>query len=399
VPRTALCAALLATLAMTGCSLKASDEDSGGGSVGGAPPVGVEPSDEKATEQLGFPIVATRNTTRVSGKDPVADAAGVASALFPATEAATRPPAVVVADKGDWQGIVAASALASAPVRAPILLSDGGDLPSVTSETLSRLKPKGIDVPDKGAQAILVGDKPPPPDDLKSTVIKTGDDPYARAAAVDKFASVARGKPSPNVVIASGEKPEYATPAAAWAGRSGDAVLFVTRNGIPGPTKAALEQHEKPRIYILGPESVISKDVEKQLGELGKVKRVGEEGAVENAIAFASYKSRDFGWGPIAPGGNYTVANATRPGDAAAAAGLGANGIFAPLLLTGDEQLPRSLEGFFLDVQPGYYAGSDPRQSVYNHIWILGGTGAVSEAAQGRLDSVAALVTIDKSAR
>jgi hypothetical protein len=129
------------------------------------------------------------------------------------------------------------------------------------------------------------------------------------------------------------------------------------------------------------------------------VKRVGAEGAVENAIEFAGYKSRDFGWGPIAPGGNYTVANLSRPGDAAGAAGLGANGIFAPLLLTDEAgALPRALEGFFLDVQPGYYEGSDPRQSVYNHIWILGGTSALSTEAQGRLDSVAALVAIDEEA-
>ena len=96
-------------------------------------------------------------------------------------------------------------------------------------------------MPEK-AQAILVGAKPPPPDDLKSTVIKAGDDPYERAAAVDRFSSLARGKPSPNVVIASGEKSEYAMPAAAWAGRSGDAVLFVKQNEIPGPTRAALER-------------------------------------------------------------------------------------------------------------------------------------------------------------
>jgi hypothetical protein len=231
-------------------------------------------------------------------------------------------------------------------------------------------------------------------------VIETTDDPYKRAADVDRFATLARAKPSPNVVIASGEKPEYAMPAAAWAARSGDAVLFVKQNEIPDPTKDALKQHERPRIFILGPESVISADVEKDLDELGRVRRVGEEGPVENAIAFASYKRRDFGFGPIAPGGSYTVANISRPGDAAAAAGLGGNGVYAPLLLTDEAKaLPRALEAFFLDVQPGFYAGSDPRQSVYNHVWILGGTSALSAAAQGRLDSVAALVTIDESSR
>src|SRR5215212_1209925 len=88
VPRLVPLTALLAALVLSGCSLKASDEESsGGGSFGGAPVTGAKASDKDATAKLGFPIVATRNTTRVAGDDPVADAAGVASALFPATEA------------------------------------------------------------------------------------------------------------------------------------------------------------------------------------------------------------------------------------------------------------------------------------------------------------------------
>src|SRR5690349_12171129 len=111
VPRIALCAALLAALALAGCSLKANDNSGGGGistDIGGAPVVGANSSDKNAAEKLGFPITATRNTTRVAGSDATADAAGVASALFPSTEAGTRPPAVVLVDKNDWQGIVAA---------------------------------------------------------------------------------------------------------------------------------------------------------------------------------------------------------------------------------------------------------------------------------------------------
>jgi hypothetical protein len=399
VPRSALCAALIAVLALGGCSLKADDADtdidSGDVSFGGAPVVGAEPDDERATEKLGFPFIATRNTTRVAGSDPVADAAGVASALFPATDEETQPPAIVLVDKDDWQGIVAASVLVSAPMRAPILLSDGDELPAVTAETIDRLKPKGASLA-RGAETILIGDRPPPPPNTKSAVIK-GTDPYDTAVAIDRFSAVARGKPSPNVIIASGEKPEYAMPAAAWGARSGDAILFVKQNEIPEQTRSALEQHEKPRIFVLGPESVISSDVEKELGDLGRVERVGAEGPVENAIAFAGYNKGDFGWGPIAPGGNYTVASSTRPGDAAGAAGLGANGIFAPLLLTdAPRPLPRALENFFLDVQPGYYADTDPRDSVFNRVWILGGTDAIAADVQARLDTLVSLVPIEE---
>jgi hypothetical protein len=397
VPRIALCAAILAAVALGGCSLKANDNNSGDGGIstdiGGAPVIGAKSDDKNATEKLGFPITATRNTTRVAGNDPVADAAGVASALFPASEAATRPPAVVIVDKDDWQGIVAAGALSGAPIRAPILLSSGDSLPAVTDQTLTRLAPKGITVPAK-TQAILVGDKPPPPDKLKSTVIK-GSDPYALAASVDRFSAVAHGKASPNVIVASGEQSEFAIPAAAWAARSGDAVLFTKRDQLPSATVAALKQHEKPHIWVLGPTSVISSTVEKQLGRLGKVTRVSGDTAVDNAIEFARFKR---GWAAVVPGQNLTVASATRPGDAAAAAGLGANGVFAPLLLTDRAQpLPRSLESYLLDVQPGF-EGGDPSQGVYNHVWILGGGDAVSPASQDRIDAASALVPVDQSA-
>jgi hypothetical protein len=43
---------------------------------------------------LGFPALATKNTTRVGGKDPVADAAAVATAVYPSREIAQRPALV-----------------------------------------------------------------------------------------------------------------------------------------------------------------------------------------------------------------------------------------------------------------------------------------------------------------
>jgi ell wall binding domain 2 (CWB2) len=394
VLRSAPLAALLAALLLSGCSLKAGSNDSSSGTPVTTPPSGAKSSDKQAAEQLGFPISATRNTTRVSGSDPAADAAGVASALFPASSLETRPPAVVLVDKDDWQGAVSSAALVAAPLRAPILLTDGGSLPPVTSETLDRLKPKGAQLAS-GAQAILVGSKPGPPKGLKAARIK-GEDPYSVAVAIDKFSSVAKGKPSGDVIVASGEKPEYAIPAAAWSARSSDTVLFTKRDSVPAPTLAALKQHQKPNIYVLGPESAVSTTVEKQLGKLGKVTRIQGANPVDNAIAFARYKRGGFGWGALVPGQNLTIANVSRPGDAAAAAGLAANGIFAPLLLTDKAELPRNLESYLLDIQPGF-EGGDPSQGVYNHVWILGGADAFSPASQDRVDSAAALVPVDQA--
>jgi putative cell wall-binding protein len=399
LPRRALCVALLlaAALAVSGCSLKADNSgDSGGGGgldVGGGPVQGPKPDDAKATQKLGLPIIATRNTTRVAGADPVTDAAGVATALFPATEPTTRPTAVALVDKDDWQGIVAAGVLSGAPLNAPLLLTDGDSIPAVTQQTLNQLKPKGTSLA-RDAQTILVGEKPPPPDKLKSAVLK-GKDPYEVAQTIDRFATVARGKPSRTVMIASGEQPDFAIPAAAWAARSGDPVLFAQRDSLPAPTVAALKQHDKPHILLLGPPTVISTGVEQQLGKLGKVTRIGADNPIDNALQLAK-SSR--AWHAVVPGQNLAIANVKRPGDAAAAAGLGANGIFAPLLLTDKSlPLPRSLEAYLLDIQPGFQ-GDFPteQQGVYNHAWILGGEDAVAAEAQDRIDAATALVPVDQ---
>ena len=139
-------------------------------------------------------------------------------------------------------------------------------------------------------------------------------------------------------------------------------------------------------------------DYVRQLGSLGKVTRIQGATAVDNAIAFARFQSHGFGWGVTVPGHNFALANQSRPGDAAASAALGSNGIYSPLLLTDNASaLPRSLEGYFLDVQPGFENG-DPSQGVFNHVWVLGAADAVSEAAQGRIDQVTQLIPVDQSA-
>jgi len=384
--RSHLALLLCGVSAFAGCSL--GDEQSR------PPQLGAASNDEEAAVKLGFPSTATKNTIRVGGGDAVSDAAGVASAVFPSTSESTRPTAAVLVDEADWQAAVTGSVLAATPIGAPLLLSKDGELPPVTADTLKTLDPTGSDL-SEDAQVIRIGDEPPRPDGFKTAII-AGDDPYARGAAIDRFFSAARGRPSADVVIASGEQAEYAMPAAAWSARSGDAVLLTRKDELPPETRKALEAHEKPRIFVLGPESVISKGVEEELGKLGRVQRIEaeKEGAVDNAVAFARYERGDFGWGINAPGYNFTVAGTSRPADAAASAALATNGVFAPLLLTDEaKELPRPLETFLLSVQPGYE--DDPGDAVYNRIWILGDDGQVSVKAQARLDQIAELIPVE----
>ena len=81
------------------------------------------PSAAAPAASLGFPVLATKNTTRVSGNDSVSNAAGVALAVFPSAAPGTHPTAVTLAPTDDWQAAIAASVLMAPPIRAPVLLS------------------------------------------------------------------------------------------------------------------------------------------------------------------------------------------------------------------------------------------------------------------------------------
>ena len=372
------------------------DDPDGNASGPPAPPqLGATGEDEEAAEKLGFPSTATRNTIRVGGGDAAADAAGVAGALFPATSDSDRPSAVALVDQDDWVTAIAASVLAADPVSAPLLLADGDSLPAVTEEVLGRLDPTGSDLA-KDAQVIRVGGDVARPEGLRTAVVQ-GDDAFERAAALDRFVSAARGAPSSAVVLYSAESAEWAMPATAWAARSGDAALPVRAGSIPAPTRKALASHESPDVYLLGPEKVISKEVAAELkkGRLARsVSRIQGATPVENAVAFARYQRDDFGWGVVVPGYNFSVASTSRPLDAAAAAALGTNGVFAPLLLSDEvEELPKALESYLLSVQPGYE--DDPGDAVYNRVWILGDDKAISVAQQAAIDRIAELVPVE----
>jgi hypothetical protein len=377
---------LLAAALLGGCSL--GDEKSS------PPPVAAPSGDEEAATTSS----ATRNTVRVGGADAAADAAGVAGALFPATGSSDRPTAVVLVDGDDWQSAVAASVLAGPPIAAPLLLSEGGELPAVTADTLDRLAPTGSDL-SKDAQVIRVGQEVARPEGFKTAVIPGGDE-YRRAAAIDRFFSAARGRPSGDVVLYSGERPEWAMPAAAWAARSGDAALPVKARSIPAAVAKAIAAHERPNVYLLGTERVIGKEVADQLRRrklARSVNRIEGPTAVENAIAFARYRKGDFGWGIVVPGYNFAVASTTRPADAAAAASLATRGVFAPLLLTDRaETLPGPLENYLLSVQPGYEG--DPGQAVYNRAWILGDEEAISLRQQAQIDQITELIPVQGNA-
>jgi putative cell wall-binding protein len=376
---------LLLALAATACGR---NERAKGGSktttTGEAPGLGVKDGDGEASTDLGFPAFATKNTTRIGGADSIANAAGAARAVFPATGADNKPQAVALIDAHDWRAGIAGAVLASTPVRAAILLSNGTELPDATRDALAALQPTGAKAAG-GAQLVRVGNVARPAG-LRTTDI-AGRDPFALARALDAFQTAARGTSSERVVVVSADAPAFAMPAAAWAAKAGDPILFVHRDEIPAETKAALLTHDQPRIYVLGPPSTVSTQVVKDLKKLGTVKRLGADNPLDNAIAFARYTDPTFGWGVVDPGHGIVFARSDRPLDAAAAAPLSVSGSYGPLLLLSSaEGLDGAVGQYLLDIQPGYTR--DPVRGVYNHGWIVGDDRTISVATQGRIDSL-----------
>lgn len=375
-----------------------SGSDGGEDSTSATPAPAPAPVDDAAsgdapsaptTAELGYPTFATNNTVRIGGSDPVANAAGVALAVFPSTSAEQQPSAVTVVGEEDWAGAIAAAVLMASPVRAPILFSSPDELPEASEEALAALDPQGSEATG-GAPLFAVGTVAYPGE---AAPVDSGD-PAGTAAQIANLRDRLFDKPPQHIVIASSSRPDFAMPAAAWAARSGDPVLYSESDRLPAATAGFLEQHPKVPVYVLGPNEVISKEVVGEIGRISKrVKRVAGEDPVANAIALARYRDGNFGWNINDPGHGFVLARSDSPADAAAAAPLSASGTWGPLLLTEDaDALPPELRSYFLDVKPGYT--DDPTRAFYNHVWVVGDEEAISVDQQAEVDALAELAKI-----
>ena len=391
----AVCCLLVAALALTGC---------------GKGDNAASPSASRDANSTEFPSTATKNTTRVSGKDAVVNAAAVALAAYPAKRKSERPKTVALVDMDDWRVAISAAQLFADPIGAPMLFSGNGVLPVASQETLDHLSPTGADKIQQEAQIISVGSAPSPagyrtekvstPKVSTENLGRSETQPLAKAddiersallaLDIDRLHSAAAGKPSNIVLVASADEPAYAMPAAAWSARSGHPVLWVSQKEIPAGTKAALADRKNPKIYILGPEKIISDSVSKRLAKHGRVQRIESPNTSDpsaNAVEFARYHDGKFGWDIVDPGHGLVFANADNPLDAAAGAPLSGSGKYGPLLvLNKADKISDPLMNYLLDIQPGYE--SNPSSSVYNHAWLLGDESAITAKTQSSIDAL-----------
>jgi hypothetical protein len=345
----------------------------------------------KAAQDLGFPEFATKNTTRVSGADPSADAAAVALAVFPSTGGVAGPDAVSLVESSDWRSGIAAASLMAPPVGSPILISTKDEIPSLTGDALKALAPDGS-AATQGTQLFRIG-RAEAPSGLDTQRVN-GKSPAAIAAEIDALRQRLTDTTPKDVLLVSASQPRYAMPAASWAARSGEPVLFVNKDSVPKPTIEALKRDDGADLFALGPPSAISDKALNEVEDVASpVARIGDADPVQNAIDFARYSAGSFGWNITDPGHGLIVASDKEPLDAAAAAPLSASGDWGPLLVTDDaQQVPDPLRGYLLDIKPGYV--SDPTRAVYNHVWIIGDQATISVGFQAQIDDLAELAPV-----
>ena len=110
-------------------------------------------------------------------------------------------------------------------------VSGDDDLPDPTAQALEALDPQGSN--ERGAQAFAIG-AAPAPDELKTTRVSGGDPAALRRRS--RLCATSCSTARPDLVLAPGDEPGFATPAAAWAARSGDPVLFSGAEKLPAAT-------------------------------------------------------------------------------------------------------------------------------------------------------------------
>jgi hypothetical protein len=313
-------------------------------------------------------VIAINNTTRIGASDPASTGAAVSLAVYPSTDQSQRPGAVALVDE-TWQSAVAAAVLMAPPVRAPLLISGTEGPPPASEQALSALQPKQV---------------------LRAAGAAAAD----QAAEIERLRESLFGGPPRHLVIAAEDDPAFAVPAAAWAARSADPVLYSQADKLPAATTAVLRDHPRAPVYVLGPTSVISSSVMREIEEISeRVRRVAGRTPATNALALARYSDGSFGWNVNDPGHGFVIARSDAPLNAALAAPLSASGTWGPLLLTeGADKLPRAVRQYLLDVKPGYT--TDPTRAFYNHAWIVGDEGEIDARQQAEIGQLAELTKV-----
>ncbi|WP_408008995.1 cell wall-binding repeat-containing protein [Pseudalkalibacillus sp. A8] len=342
---------------------------------------------DKAEENLF--VENTKNVTRLNTTDPYEMAVMTSQTVWPSTHKDNQPGAVILAPIEDWAISLASANLIHHPNNGPVLFINKTHVPEITKNEIERLDPKGnMD----GVEIMVMGGvNDSVIDSLEGYEVKRfqKNDPAAFAREIDQAYAKMNGEYPDTVIVGSLEEKGrmFTTPAVNWIAHMPEPLLYVSDKGVPEATKLALQERDgKANIYLLGPESIISKDTEEALSEYGKVTRISGETPVESSIAFAQFKDKatKFGWGLTDPGHGVSFTSTASPDLAIAGAPFAHLGKHAPMIWLDEGELNQVHYDFFKDIKPTFK--DDPTNGPYNHAFLLGSQDAVSYKIQGIID-------------
>lgn len=330
-----------------------------------------------------------KNVTRLNTNDSLQMAVLTSQTIWPATHKENQPGAVILVPVNEWQLGIASADLIHHPNNGPILFIEKEKVPEMTLKEIKRLNPLGT---KDGTQIMVMGDVDASIlEQLKEYKVKQikETDPATFAKDVDKeYADITGSYPN-SVIIGSFEEEGrlYTTPAVNWISHMPEPLLYTEKDKVPEATIEALKMRkDKANIYVLGPEKVVSKEVEKELSKYGKVTRISGETPVENSIAFAKFKDEKtkFGWGFKKPGHGMSFVSNKTPDLAVAGAPFSHMGKHAPVIFLEEGKASQPVYDFLATIQPKFK--DDPTLGPYNHGFLLGSTSDISFETQGVLD-------------
>lgn len=355
------------------------------------------PTDFNAQAAKHLIEMDTKNVTRLQASDPVTMAVQVSQTVWPATHRQNRPGTIILAPAHQWRMTLASADLIHHPNNGPILLTKNGRLPEVTWREIQRLQPKGN---PNGIELMVVGE-------LSKQALKKLSSYQIQQIEAETWAEFAQkideiyarasgGKYPAGVIIVSQAESakKFSLTAANWIAHMPEPLLYVKKNKIPPATKEALQKRNgKARLYVLGPEKIISQKVVNELKKYGSVTRIAGDTPIETSIAFAKFKDKEtgFGWGLQEPGHGLVFVSTETPAFALVGAPFAHLGKHAPLIWLKNGKLTEAHYNFLSLLKPTFV--HSPTEGPYNHAYLLGSVQDVSFRTQGIIDSALEIVS------
>jgi putative cell wall-binding protein len=355
-----------------------------------------EPNAFNENAMNGLVVENTKNITRINEEDPVTASIFVSQTVWPATHEQNQPGTVILAPVDDWQYSLAALTLVHHPNDGPLLFVDEEISDHVLME-INRLQPKGN---DEGTQVLVIGDYDEKElSKLNGFEVKqiVGENPADFAEKIEESFFETIGHVHQAVIIGSADDAAkgYTVPVGNWIAHMNESLLYVEADTVPQETIKALEKREgKAEIYIVGPEEIISEEVESKLEEYGTVQRISGDNEIEQSIAFSSFKDdNNFGWGITTPGHGLVFVSTESPELAIVAAPFAHLGKHAPMVWLEDGEVTKSLYEYLAKLKPAFT--TDPTEGPYNHGYVLGSFDLIPFQTQGILDEKLEIVSLE----